>query len=250
MDNLVNLEQLDYRDQLIKEYIDEHSSGGGGGGSLWCELEVTQDRSINDGPRGHLYMKCCKGTILETDELQFARKRGTQTYRRYDENEDRFYNVKRRAGWIIPRNVNYIHLYMVLDETKSSADPIYDYWEILPKNKAGENSDWETFIDEFLRQRHDNIDPDMWENYDDGAPVPLDGSRHFYNYACIFHKWAGVAVKREGKLISDYKEFMLVCPFKGNQDSFPSFQFRTQYDIYGRFMNGGSQYACGFLLKK
>ena len=65
MDNIINLEQLDYRDQLIKEYIDEHSSGGGSSDYMPARLATTRVRS-DDGSMDSqkLYLGVPEGTDM------------------------------------------------------------------------------------------------------------------------------------------------------------------------------------------
>ena len=123
MDNIVDLEQLDYRDRLIKEYIDNLPKGGS---QLFCELEVdTIYTEIAGEPdEAHLYIKCYKCTILESDELQFARNTATPTWHYTGETTAHGVPVKvlvkKRRGWIIPKPYNLVRLYKVYAEEKYS----------------------------------------------------------------------------------------------------------------------------------
>ena len=207
MDNIVDLEQLDYRDRLIKEYIDNLPKGGGS--QLFCELEVdTIYTEIAGEPdEAHLYVKCYKGTILESDELQFARNTATPTWH-YTGETNGFgvpvkVLVKKRRGWIIPKPYNLVRLYKVYAEEKSAASEIYDYWEVLPKNRQGAEVTWQELLDEFLYKRHQ-----FHENKGTTLTEPTNtvwcGDSYVNNYASFVNRWSGGAVKRDGKLISDY----------------------------------------------
>lgn len=218
MENVVNLEQLNYRDQMIKEYIDNHS-GGGTGGSLWCELEVdtiyTEEENTCD--EAHLYIKCYKGTILETDELQFARNTATPTWHYTGEVDENNVPVKilvkKRRGWIIPKPYNLVRLYKVYAEEKSDASEIYDYWEVLPKNRQEQEVTWQQLLDEFLEKRLAAREEKGWE-YNPGGPY-WTGDSYVNNYASFVNRWAGVAVKRDGQIISDYMLWQISGPKDG-----------------------------------
>ena len=212
MDNIVDLEQLDYRDRLIKEYIDNLPKGGGS--QLFCELEVdTIYTEIAGEPdEAHLYIKCYKGTILESDELQFARNTATTTWHYTGETTAHGVPVKvlvkKRRGWIIPKPYNLVRLYKVYAEEKSAASEIYDYWEVLPKNRQEQEVSWQELLDEFLYTRHQ-----FHENKGTTLTEPTNkvwcGDSYVNNYAGFVNRWCGVAVKRDGNLISDYMKWQI-----------------------------------------
>ena len=212
MDNIVDLEQLDYRDRLIKEYIDNLPKGGGS--QLFCELEVdTIYTEIAGEPdEAHLYIKCYKGTILESDELQFARNTATPTWHYTGETTAHGVPVKvlvkKRRGWIIPKPYNLVRLYKVYAEEKSAASEIYDYWEVLPKNRQEQEVSWQELLDEFLYTRHL-----FHENKGTTLTEPTNkvwcGDSYVNNYAGFVNRWCGVAVKRDGNLISDYMKWQI-----------------------------------------
>lgn len=219
MDNIVDLEQLDYRDRLIKEYIDNLPKGGS---QLFCELEVdTIYTEIAGEPdEAHLYIKCYKGTILESDELQFARNTATPTWH-YTGETNGFgvpvkVLVKKRRGWIIPKPYNLVRLYKVYAEEKSNASEIYDYWEVLPKNRQGVEVTWQELLDEFLQKRLTARENKGWEYSIHDAM--FTGDSYVNNYAGFVNRWCGVAVKRDGKLISDYMLWQISGPKIGGLD--------------------------------
>lgn len=212
MDNIVDLEQLDYRDRLIKEYIDKHS---GGGSKRFCELEVdTIYTEIKGEPdEAHLYIKCYKGTILESDELQFARNTATPTWH-YTGETNGFgvpvkVLVKKRRGWIIPKPYNLVRLYKVYAEEKSNASELYDYWEVLPKNRQEQEVSWQELLDEFLEKRHEfrvskgQTEESHWQ---------FTGDSFNNNYARFVNRWCGVAIKRNNQIISDYMQWTISGP--------------------------------------
>ena len=154
MDNIVDLKQLDYRDRLIKEYIDNLPKGGGS--QLFCELEVDTiyTEIVGEPDEAHLYIKCYKGTILESDELQFARNTATPTWHYTGETTVHGVPVKvlvkKRRGWIIPKPYNLVRLYKVYAEEKSAASELYDYWEVLPKNRQEQEVSWQELLDDMI----------------------------------------------------------------------------------------------------
>ena len=246
MINIIDLEQLDFRDQLIKDYIDNNMGGGSGesSGTLFYELEVCTD--LQSTPRAHLYLKCYKGDILETDTIQFARNTSTPTQWIYEDDTRKC--VKRRRGWIIPKAYNYLNLYKVYDENKSSTSDIYDYWEILPKNRELNPVSWEEIINEFLLQRHNNISEE--DQY--GARESVSAFGLFNNnYACFVNRWCGIGVIRDGKLLSSYKRWMIAGPDDYNGE-IQYKHFKSKYAKNGQFLkdyieNGESEelYAYG-----
>lgn len=226
MDNIVDLEQLDYRDRLIKEYIDNLPKGGGS--QLFCELEVdTIYTEIAGEPdEAHLYIKCYKGTILESDELQFARNTATPTWH-YTGETNGFgvpvkVLVKKRRGWIIPKPYNLVRLYKVYAEEKSAASELYDYWEVLPKNRQGAEVTWQELLDEFLQKRL-TARENKGLQYSNSNWI-FTGDSYVNNYASFVNRWAGVAVKRDGKLISDYMLWQISGPRYGNTKEPRTFQ--------------------------
>lgn len=76
MDNIVDLQQLDYRDQLIKEYIDEHTSSGGSSDYLPLRMVLTR-QSEKVSPSGndeqHLYLGFPTGTDITDYSLLYMR---------------------------------------------------------------------------------------------------------------------------------------------------------------------------------
>lgn len=242
MENIVNLEQLDYRDRLIKEYIDEHSQPSSGGSQLFCELEVDTIYTEEEGEpdEAHLYIKCYKGTILESDELQFARNTATPSWHYTGEIDDNGVPVKilvkKRRGWIIPKPYNYVNLYKVYVEEKSAASELYDYWEVLPKNRDGEEVSWQELLDEFLEKRLQFLESKGMEynhNY------TFRGDSFANNYASFVNRWAGVAIKRDGQLISDYMLWQITGPVRGGMEQSDSFyksgSFISKIAVDGRY---------------
>lgn len=226
MDNIVDLEQLDYRDRLIKEYIDNLPKGGGS--QLFCELEVdTIYTEIAGEPdEAHLYIKCYKGTILESDELQFARNTATPTWH-YTGETNGFgvpvkVLVKKRRGWIIPKPYNLVRLYKVYAEEKSNASEIYDYWEVLPKNRQGVEVTWQELLDEFLQKRL-TARENKGLQYSNNTWI-FTGDSYVNNYASFVNRWCGVAVKRDGKLVSDYMLWQISGPRYGSTAEPRTFQ--------------------------
>ena len=234
MENVVNLEQLDYRDRLIKEYIDEHSQPSGGGSQLFCELEVDTIYTEEEGEpdEAHLYIKCYKGTILESDELQFARNTATPSWHYTGETDEHGVPVKilvkKRRGWIIPKPYNYVNLYKVYASEKSASSELYDYWEVLPKNREGDEVTWQELLDEFLEKRHL-----FHENKGTVIGLPSSqvwcGDSFANNYASFVNRWAGVAIKRDGQLISDYMKWQI----SGVNSS--SGSLTSPYQVDGRY---------------
>ena len=227
MDNIVDLEQLDYRDRLIKEYIDNLPKGGGS--QLFCELEVdTIYTEIAGEPdEAHLYIKCYKGTILESDELQFARNTATPTWHYTGETTAHGVPVKvlvkKRRGWIIPKPYNLVRLYKVYAEEKSAASEIYDYWEVLPKNRQEQEVSWQELLDEFLQKRL-TARENKGHQYGGNGQI-FTGDSYVNNYASFVNRWAGIAVKRDGKLISDYMLWQISGPKKRGEDGInPTYQ--------------------------
>lgn len=219
MDNIVDLEQLDYRDRLIKEYIDNLPKGGS---QLFCELEVdTIYTEIAGEPdEAHLYIKCYKGTILESDELQFARNTATPTWHYTGKTTAHGVPVKvlvkKRRGWIIPKPYNLVRLYKVYAEEKSAASEIYDYWEVLPKNRREQEVSWQELLDEFLQKRL-TARENKGKQYNN-VECFFTGDSYVNNYASFVNRWAGIAVKRDGNLISDYMKWQISGPKKGGED--------------------------------
>ena len=72
MENIVNLEQLDYRDQLIKKYIDQHS---GGGSSNYVPITVSVKRMLDDeyGDTQKVYIGVPSNTNIEDLEPVYVR---------------------------------------------------------------------------------------------------------------------------------------------------------------------------------
>ncbi len=240
MDNIVDLKQLDYRDRLIKEYIDNLPKGGS---QLFCELEVDTKYSneVDVCNETHLYIKCYKGTILESDELQFARKTATPTWHYTGETTVSGVPVKvlvkKRRGWIIPKPYNLVRLYKVYAGEKSAASELYDYWEVLPKNRQEQEVSWQELLDEFLEKRHEfRVSKGQTE---DGNSPQFTGDVFNNNYARFVNRWCGVAIKRNNQIISDYMQWTISGP--------PNYNTADLY-ISGSFV---SPYACdGFRHKK
>lgn len=212
MNNIVDLEQLDYRDRLIKEYIDNLPKGGS---QLFCELEVdTVYTEIAGEPdEAHLYIKCYKGTILESDELQFARNTATPTWHYTGETTVSGVPVKvlvkKRRGWIIPKPYNLVRLYKVYAEEKSAASELYDYWEVLPKNRQEQEVSWQELLDEFLEKRHEfRVSKGQIEE----SSPQFTGDFFNNNYARFVNRWCGVAIKRNNQIISDYMQWTISGP--------------------------------------
>ena len=250
MENVVNLEQLDYRDQLIKEYIDEHSNKNKGS-QLFCELEVDTIYSEEAGKgkleeagkgklegaskskpdEAHLYIKCYKGTILESDELQFARNTATPTWRYTGEKTVHGVPVKilvkKRRGWIIPKPYNLVRLYKVYAEEKSATSELYDYWEVLPKNRNDEPITWQELLDEFLYQRF--LFHESKGTTESNWNTVWCGDSFANNYASFVNRWCGVAIKREDNIISDYMLWQISgCNYKSGSLISP-------YQVDGRY---------------
>lgn len=233
MENIVNLETLNTRDELIKEYIDDKTSSVSST-MLFCELEIYKN---NNTKVNKLYLKCYKGDILDTDTLQFARNKSVVTQWDYSE-PNKPKPVKKRQGWIIPHTANLVRLYKVYDVTKSSESNIYDYWEILPKDKNNNPITWQQLLDEFLTHRHNNNIDSYNGQFSD-------------NYACFINKWCGVAIVRDNKLISSYKRWKMSGPSKsGPSYKYPPLKssgFYSPYAVNGTYCgdhyNGNRNYC-------
>lgn len=220
MENIVNLETLNTRDELIKEYIDDKTSSSSSN-MLFCELEIYKNYNTQVNK---LYLKCYKGDILDTDTLQFARKKSVVTQWDYSDDPDRPRPVKKRQGWIIPHPANLVRLYKVYDVSKSSDSDIYDYWEILPKDKNNNPITWQQLLDEFLTHRHNNLSIGQISD----------------TYACFINKWCGVAIVRDNKLISSYKRWKMTGPSKTDPDRT---HIRTNSGFFSPYAVDGSY--CG-----
>lgn len=230
MQQVVTLENLNDTLNLVKEYVDEHTSSSGGNAQLFCELEIVTDYTAQ--VKGRLYIKCYKGEILETDTLQFARNTSTPIHWAYDENNDKYYRDKYRRGWIIPHEANLVRLYKVYDNDKSSASDIYDYWEILPKNHDNEPITWQELLDEFLEHRHNCLNSSQWEYT---GSVGISNGVWNNNYACFVNKWCGVGIVRDGKLISKYMKWEIEGPSIGQDDCTYQGHFHSIYTKIGTY---------------
>lgn len=86
MENIVNLEQLDFRDQLIKEYIDNLPKGGSSEYSP-LRMALTRQRA-NISPSGtdeqHLYIGFPEGTDITEYSLLYMRSNTVRQRNRRD----------------------------------------------------------------------------------------------------------------------------------------------------------------------
>ena len=135
MENIVNLEQLDYRDQLIKEYIDNLHRGGE---SEYSPLRMALTRQRADiAPSGtdeqHLYLGFPEGTDITEYSLLYMR---SNTVKQRNRNEGIPGHANKWKGlhqiWKVPSKER-IPLIVIGFKDKSTVDfnkDGYNYYEI------------------------------------------------------------------------------------------------------------------------
>ena len=139
MQDIINLEQLDYRDQLIKQYIDEHS-GGGGGSSDYIPVTIAVQRTRDDeiwGDCHKMYIGVPTGTNVSDLTLTYVRHNSVHIRKPYDGSEYPVWVKYRYHGyhqvWAIPQK-NKIPLFHFDFKNRTSPDYEYlgmDFYEII-----------------------------------------------------------------------------------------------------------------------
>lgn len=184
MENIINLEQLDFRDRLIKEYIDEH---GGGGVLDFMNITVAVSRPLDDSDMQHVYVGLPEGTSTNNLSIKFLRHSRVK-----EKNKKLLYYKGRYNGyheiWAIPQK-NKIPLINIIFKDKTHIDYTkagFDFYEL-----TGQVGD--TIYDNFLD--YVNID------YDTGY---RDSDDQIISYGKLFsHKKGGICIMRDGKKISN-----------------------------------------------
>lgn len=139
MTNIVDLEQLDFRDQLIKDYIDNNTSGGSGGGSSdYSPLRMVLTRQSEEvSPSGkdeqHLYLGFPESTDITDYSLLYMRSGTVRQRNKRDEIPGRRNKWKGlHQVWKAPSK-DRIPLIVIGFKDKSTSDFTkdgYDYYEI------------------------------------------------------------------------------------------------------------------------
>lgn len=140
MDNLIDLEQLNYRDQMIKKYIDEKTAdqGGGGGSSDYMQIRLygTQRyyRDTTEETESHLYLGVPAGTDINKYTIKFLRKSSVRQRNKRDhvEGRDNKYFGYHEI-WAIPQKDKVpLIVFDFKDKTaKDFSKGDFDYYEIL-----------------------------------------------------------------------------------------------------------------------
>lgn len=135
MENIVNLEQLDYRDQLIKEYIDNLPKGGASEYSP-LRMALTRQRaeiSLSGTDEQHLYLGFPEGTDITEYSLLYMR---SNTVRQRNRRDNISGHQNKWKGlhqiWKVPSKER-IPLIVIGFKDKSTIDfnkDGYDYYEI------------------------------------------------------------------------------------------------------------------------
>lgn len=139
MTNIVDLEQLDFRDQLIKDYIDNNTGGGSGGGSSdYLPLRMVLTRqgekvSSSGNDEQHLYLGFPESTDITDYSLLYMRGGTVRQRNKRDEIPGRQNKWKGlHQVWKAPSK-DRIPLIVIVFKDKSTSDFTkdgYDYYEI------------------------------------------------------------------------------------------------------------------------
>lgn len=192
MENIVNLEQLDYRDQLIKNYIDTHSGGGGGGTSDYMDITVAIKRVYEDDKDiQHAYVGVPEGTDMTGLSLKFLRHSKVRI-RNKNKKEQGEWDAEKYNGyheiWAIPSK-DKIPLINIVFKDSTSADFTnagYDFYEIT--GQIGEDT-----YDTLLSYVNTNE-----------ATGYVDKNKEPVSYAKLLsHKKGGICIIKDGKKLSN-----------------------------------------------
>ena len=213
MDNMIDLEQLDYRDQLIKQYIDEHS-GGGGGSSDYIPITIAVTRFMDEGggDTQTMYVGVPIGTDLTELKLTYVRHHSVRVDDPNAQSGD--WNYTKYNGWhqvwAIPQKEKIpLFNFDFKDRTTPNFTKVgMDFYEI--------QSIWGD--DEY----------DMYEFINDGLASGYEGKNDGQRYTVyvttiLSHKNGGLCLmNKDDKIVSNVASFRVEY-----SDSFGEYRLTT-----------------------
>ncbi len=199
MENIVNLEQLDYRDQLIKNYIDTHSGGGGGGTSDYMDITVAIKRVYEDDEDiQHAYVGVPEGTDMTGLSLKFLRHSKVHLRDKSKKTQDEWSKEKYNGYheiWTIPSK-DKIPLINIVFKDSTAVDFTnagYDFYEIT--GQIGED-----IYDTLLSY----VNTDEATGYVDENDDPVSYAK------LLSHKKGGICIIKDGKKLSNVANIVSV----------------------------------------
>ena len=211
MENVVNLEQLDYRDQLIKEYIDSHS----GGGSDFMDIAIAVRRTEDNGEDvQHMYVGVPEGTDVTDLDIKFLRH--SKVYNRdknaskHDQWDKSKYNGFHEI-WAIPQK-DKIPLINIVFKDKTNIDFTkagYDFYEITGKID-------DTIYDSMLE----------YINTDESTGYYNENVGHITFGYMLSHKRGGIVLTKNGNKMTNLALFRAVW-----SETFETYRITTSYGM-------------------
>lgn len=197
MENIVNLEQLDYRDRLIKDYIDNHSAGGS---SDYMDITVAIKRVYeNNKDVQHAYVGVPEGTDMTGLSLKFLRH-SKVCIRNNNRKQLINWDTEKYNGyheiWSIPTK-NKIPLINIVFKDSTTVDFTkggYDFYEIT--GQIGE-----TIYDTLLSYVNTTEETGYYSSLDSITRNPVSYGE------MLSHKKGGVCIIKDGQKLSNVAHF-------------------------------------------
>lgn len=185
MENIINLEQLDYRDQLIKDYIDEHISPSAPS-SIPAKLALTR---FKDGDEGtdiqNIYIGFPKDADLDGVTLKFVRN---SSVRKRNKAENIPSHRNKWKGfheiWAFPTIEKRPLFELSWDENVEFEKLRYEYHKLTIKDPNGD------FVP-------------IWDYVQSDYP----GLDEIQSNTILSHHRGGVVLVKEDKIISGHLQF-------------------------------------------
>lgn len=194
MTDVVNLEQLNYRDQMIKEYIDQHSGGGGSSDFIPAQLALSRFRDEKGNTdEQHLYLGVVSGTDISDISIKYVRVCGVKN--RNKNLEISGHKNKWRGlheVWAIPQKDKVPLIQVAARSEIAFTKSGYDYHELYFL-WDGDEYEMLDFINQGFESGY------FWQN--EGVVNPV------YITRIMNHNRGGIVLMKDDKVISGHLKF-------------------------------------------